>query len=632
MDSEKLDPQLGLALNMTEEERARSLELNIGYDTVSKKWELLIQYTGNLQAVVDALSLPVVYLLGDYAIITIDETDIPRLLEFPEVAYVEKPRSLVLGSGELASPKALVAGKGEPAFPKEMLQSRGELSSSKAMAQSRGSELGAMAVLGMEMEGISASCLPGVYREPLLLTGTGIIICVVDSGIDYAHPAFLNLDGSTRILGIWDQTVPGNPPEGFFSGSFYSEEDINRALEASRLAGGGIAGRRRRQEIVSSEDFSGHGTHVAGIASNVALGASLLIVKLASGKNQDVPKTAELMQAVTFAKRFADSVGMPVAINISYGNNYGAHDGTALTERYLDAVAATARVAVCVGMGNDGGSARHVSRIFEARETWTEEFSVAPFETGLNLQIWKQLPDEMEIVLIAPGGERITLLEKGGGLKEGKQYQSYRIGSTEVSVYQGFPTPYNQSQQIFVSFTPIENYITSGIWQVFFTTGQIANGQVNLWLPVAEATSAATGFLRPTVETTLTIPSSAGRVISVAAYNSITNSQVAFSGRGFTRASAAKPDLAAPGVDINSAAPGGGYSLRTGTSMATPFVAGSAALLMQWGIVEGNDPYLYGEKLRSYLTRGARRLPGYGTWPNPQLGWGALCVRDSIPV
>lgn len=632
MDSEKLDPQLGLALNMTEEERARSLELNIGYDTVSKKWELLIQYTGNLQAVVDALSLPVVYLLGDYAIITIDETDIPRLLEFPEVAYVEKPRSLVLGSGELASPKALVAGKGEPVLPQKMVQSRGKLSSSKAMAKSRESELGAMAVLGMEMEGISASCLPGVYREPLLLTGTGIIICVVDSGIDYAHPAFLNLDGSTRILGIWDQTIPGNPPEGFFSGSFYSEEDINRALEASRLAGGGIAGRRRRQEFVPSEDFSGHGTHVAGIALNVAPGASLLIVKLASGKNQDVPKTAELMQAVTFAKRFADSVGMPVAINISYGNNYGAHDGTALTERYLDAVAATARVAVCVGMGNDGGSARHVSRIFEARETWTEEFSVAPFETGLNLQIWKQLPDEMEIVLIAPGGERITLLEKGGGLKEGKQYQSYRIGSTEVSVYQGFPTPYNQSQQIFVSFTPIENYITSGIWQVFFTTGQIANGQVNLWLPVAEATSAATGFLRPTVETTLTIPSSAGRVISVAAYNSITNSQVAFSGRGFTRASAAKPDLAAPGVDINSAAPGGGYSLRTGTSMATPFVAGSAALLMQWGIVEGNDPYLYGEKLRSYLTRGARRLPGYGTWPNPQLGWGALCVRDSIPV
>ena len=154
-----------------------------------------------------------------------------------------------------------------------------------------------------------------------------------------------------------------------------------------------------------------------------------------------------------------------------------------------------------------------------------------------------------------------------------------------------------------------------------------------MWLPGAEALNPGTGFLRPSPEVTLTIPSTAEKVITVGAYDSGTMSYAAFSGRGYTRyPEKIKPELAAPGVNITTTAVGGGYVSATGTSFAAPFVTAAAALLMQWGISASNDPYLYGEKVKAYLVKGARRLPGFETWPNPQLGWGVLCVRDSLPI
>lgn len=159
----------------------------------------------------------------------------------------------------------------------------------------------------------------------------------------------------------------------------------------------------------------------------------------------------------------------------------------------------------------------------------------------------------------------------------------------------------------------------------------IRSGEYNIWLPVAGATNTRTEFLRPEVLISLTIPSTSDRAITVGAYDSRTDSYAAFSGRGEETGVLSKPDLVAPGVDITSAAPGGGYDTRSGTSMAAPFVSGGAALLMEWGILQGNDPFLYGEKMKAYLIKGARPLPGFSQFPNPQIGWGALCVKDSLP-
>ena len=190
-----------------------------------------------------------------------------------------------------------------------------------------------------------------------------------------------------------------------------------------------------------------------------------------------------------------------------------------------------------------------------------------------------------------------------------------------------------EAQEIYLDFLPRGSYIDAGIWELTLNPRRITAGSYDLWLPGESVIGSGTGFLYPTETTTLTIPSTAAKVISVGAYNAAFNSYAAFSGRGFTRMEhRIKPDLAAPGVNIISAAPGGGYTSKSGTSMAAPFVTGSCALLMEWGIVRGNDPYLYSEKVKAYLIRGTKKLPAFTEYPNPYIGWGTLCTADSIPT
>ena len=254
------------------------------------------------------------------------------------------------------------------------------------------------------------------------------------------------------------------------------------------------------------------------------------------------------------------------------------------------------------------------------------ELAVSDYEASLNLQIWKNYVDDVAISVIHPGGETAYLLQQTTGP------QRFRLGNTNLLVYYGEPSPYNLYQEIYIDFIPEEQYVDAGIWKIQLTPQKITDGAFDMWIPAGGVLNRGTGFLTPVDETTLTIPSTAAKVITVGAYDARFHQAASFSGRGYTWATnRIKPDLVAPGVEIISCAPGGGYQVRTGTSMATPFVTGSAAILMQWGIVNGNDNYLYGEKMKAYLIRGARQLPGFAKYPNPVLGWGTLCVRDSLP-
>ncbi|MCD7737297.1 MAG: S8 family serine peptidase, partial [Lachnospiraceae bacterium] len=185
----------------------------------------------------------------------------------------------------------------------------------------------------------------------------------------------------------------------------------------------------------------------------------------------------------------------------------------------------------------------------------------------------------------------------------------------------------------YIDFIPESDYIDSGIWQLVLSPRRVVTGEYSIWMPDARARNDGTRFLGSTPDTTMTIPSTAAGVIAVGAYDARLDSYASFSGRGWPDSGESwhnHPDLAAPGVDVTTTAVGGGYVSVSGTSFAAPFVTGSAALLMEWGIIRGNDPYLYGEKVRAYLRRGARKLPGFTQWPNNQVGYGALCVRDSL--
>ena len=594
MPDQKLDNLLNLALDATEEEREKSRNLNVGYEKETRKWEIIVKYSevgkdeDSVEALLGGSEISVVSLLGGYAIVTLPESILDEYSRRPQIEFIEKPTRLYF----------------EDFFSKE------------------------------------ASCITQVQRnEPgnLQLTGRGVLVGIVDSGVDYRHLAFLTADGKSRILRLWDQGIPGNPPKGYATGTEYTNEEINEALSLSVQEG---------RRLVPSEDGSGHGTAVLGVAAGsdfsrgavnrgVAYESDLLVVKMGIPRQDSFPRTTELMQGVDYLVRQALAMGRPMVINLSFGNNYGSHRGDSLLETYLDSVSSMGKLAICVGMGNNGSDALHCGGKLSAGEIQEIELGVGPFEPNLNIQLWKDYEDEMEIYLENPSGERV------GPLKEALGAQRWSLGNTELLIYYGKPAPYHVTQEIYVDFLvkdeadPLRiqqsSYIDSGVWKIILVAGNIKNGEYFLWLPGGKTLNPGTAFYLPRAQGTLTIPATARRVISVGAYDARLNAYADFSGRGSCNLPYPKPDLTAPGVDILAPRAGGGYARFSGTSFSTPFVTGAAALLMEWGIIRGNDPYLYGEKLKAYLRRGARPLPGIERYPDDMVGWGALCTAQSLP-
>lgn len=577
--SQKSENLLNLALEATEEERLKSMELEVGFHPIERQWDLIVKYSGSLSEVRD-IAVSVTELMNGYAILTVAEGQIENLARFPEIEFIEKPKRLFF----------------------EVEDAR------------------------------RVSCIDAVQRPPFSLSGRGVLVGIIDSGIDYTNPDFIREDGSTRIRALWDQSIPGNPPAGYALGSEYTEEEINRALEKKPDLSA-------MMEIVPSRDTSGHGTAVAGIAAGngrrsqgnryrgVAWESDLIVVKLGNPRTDGFPRTTELMQGVDYVIRKAMEYRLPIAVNISFGNTYGSHDGTSLLERFMDSASDVWKNVICVGSGNEGNSAGHVTGRVPEDEAEEVELSVQASEPALNVQIWKSYADEMEISIISPSGVR------AGPFQEILGAQRFVLGQTELLLYYGEPKPFSVRQEIYIDFLPRASYVEAGVWRIILTPRRITEGIYQMWLPSESVLNRGTAFLKPSADTTLTIPSTAARVVTVAAYNGLTFSYADFSGRGAADISPGqmqKPDLAAPGVNVT--APSGiGYAQFTGTSFAVPLVTGSAALMMEWGITKGNDPYLYGEKVKAYLRRGARELPGYDRWPNAQLGYGVLCLEESLP-
>lgn len=598
--SQKIENQLNLALSITEEERQKSESLDIGYDLEEKEWELIVKYSGTLERV-RTRAVYVTELTGGYAIIQIKESQIKELAAFPEVEFIEKPKSLYFQIENGRRVSCIDEVQAAPFF------------------SSIGQE-------GLEDNQQKKQSFP--------LLGKDVLIGIVDSGIDYENPDFRNADGTTRILALWDQTLQnGKPPQEYHIGTEFTSEQINEALR--------MEVREERYRIVPSRDTSGHGTAVAGIAAGNGRGskngkyrgaapeAGLLIVKMGGAGETGFPRTTQLMRGVDYIVRKAEELKKPVAINISFGNTYGSHDGTSLLERYLNTVSERWKNVICVGSGNEGTTAGHAAGEYRKGMMTEVQLAVQQREKSFSLQIWKSYVDEVAITIVDPSGNHSGRLEE----KEGTQ--RIQIGETELLVYYGEPKPYSIRQEIYISFQPRNEFVTAGVWKIQMMPGQVVDKLWQMWLPVQNALNIGTAFLKPDSSTTLTIPSTASLVITVAAYNALTFSYADFSGRGpaqiYEGENANKPDLAAPGVRVMAPVAGGGYAEFTGTSFATPFVTGSAALLMEWGIVKGNDPYLYGEKVKAYLRRGARQIPGYERWPNGELGYGRLCLSESIP-
>lgn len=575
-NSQKLANDLNLALDMGYERGAADSGLYTGYDYGSNTWELIVKYTGDIQSVAKRFGASAVVLLGGYAIVTMPQEYINEFADCAEVVYIEKPHRLFFS----------------------------------------------------DRQALERSCVYYAWSEPYSLGGEGVLAAVIDSGIDWKNTDFRNPDGSTRILKLWDQTVAPEssgyaPPEGYVVGTEYNRDVINLALSGDEAA---------LRSMNLSRDYSGHGTFVTGIAAGngqgmagsfrgVAFESELIIVKLGDSEQRQFPRTTRLMEAVNYCIMEAQKAGKPVVINMSFGNNQGSHDGTDLLSTYLNAASDVWKNVIVCGSGNEAGNGIHASGMLSGRKAESVELAVGEYESGFNLQLWKNYSDEYGVELIAPSGERSGNLRTYGA-------DRVSLDNTQVYVYYGQPTPYSRYQQIYFEFVPAGGYVTPGVWRIVLTPVRIVDGRYDLWLQESATLNEDTRFFSPSEETTLTVPSAAGKVITVGAYNSRTDAYADFSGRGYTRTNDnIKPDIVAPGVNIVSTAVNGGYTVRSGTSMAVPFVSGSAALLMQWGIVKRNDPYLYGEKVKAYLIRTARHLPGEPV-PSKRTGWGALCLRN----
>lgn len=582
--SQKFENLLNLALETSESTREKTDNLNVGFDSENRTWEVIVKYHDSLSFLVD-YGILVEELIAGYAVLTVPEELVEMLSGVEQIEYVEKPKRYYFDA-----------------------------------------ELPADNV-----------CVYPISLSAPNLTGEGVLIAILDSGIDYTRMDFRNPDGSTRIVALWDQTV----------GAEYSREQIDQAL---------LAGGEQGFLLVPSRDVSGHGTAVAGIAAasrvnvtggnmpgagmggvyqGIAPDSELLVVKLGTPQEGGFPKTTEIMRAVTYAVKKGIELGRPVAINLSFGNTYGSHDGTSLPERFLDNASEIGRTVICVGAGNEGDSNGHFAG--DINEQRVVEFSVGEYEASVSIQLWNQYNDIFRVSLQAPGGTNVILTESVNAEK-----QEFFIEQTRVLVYNGVPKPYSVLQETYFELIPIEGqqFINSGIWQLQLEPVRIVTGRYDLYLPGSEARSSRTGFLRSTPEMTLTIPSTSSKIVTVGAYDTTFEQYAAFSGRGIPQISREssivvsgliKPDLVAPGVDILAPDVLGGYRSVTGTSFATPIVTGSAALLMEWGIVQGNDIYLYGEKVKAYLRRGAQRLRGENVYPNERVGFGRLCVAESLP-
>ena len=585
MDNQKRENLLNLALDATEEERLKSVNLNVGYDPEEKTWELIVRHNGSLEALRNE-GIRVDELAAGYAVLVVPESRIDQVSAMEQIVYIEKPKRLFFASNMARAASCL-----------------------STIQTSSGSGTGGV--------GAGAGVISGLESG---LTGRGVLVAVIDSGIDYFHSDFRNPDGTTRIGLLADQDRD----------RIYTREEINAALETGS--------RTSALALVPSTDPSGHGTAVAAIAAGngregngvyrgVAYESELMVVKLGTPLTDSFPRTTQLMKALDLVVRRAQDMNRPLAVNISFGNTYGSHDGTSLLETFINDMSGIGRNVIVAGTGNEGTGAGHRAGSLVMGQEENAQLSIAPYETGMGVQLWKSYVDQFSIRLVTPSGEIIGPIHSRLGP------QTLRYGGTQILIYYGKPSPFSRAQEVYFDFLPVRDYLDSGIWTFRLTPERIVTGRYDMWLPSRGILNPSTRFLRPVPETTLTIPSTAANVISVGAYDDSYRAYADFSGRGFTRQTGqVKPDLAAPGVDIVTARRGGGYEAVTGTSFAAPFVTGSAALLMQWGILQGNDPFLYGEKVKAYFTRGARHLPGYDVWPNERLGYGTLCVRDSLPV
>lgn len=478
-------------------------------------------------------------------------------------------------------------------------------------------------------DSLAQSGILRTQRPPLNLTGQGVVMAFIDTGIRYDEPVFQNPDGSTRILAIWDQTVQDGPaPEGFLYGTEYTREDINRSLSTG--------------EPLATRDTNGHGTALASVAAGSVLeggaafqGAApqcdIVVVKLKECKpflrqfyliKEDAPayQETDIMLAVKYVQSFTRMFMRPVVICLGLGTNMGDHAGNTALDVYLNKASARRSQAVVVCGGSEGNAAHHFSEILSQNDSVDgvssvdAEIRVGEGNRGFIMELWGNIPAVFVASIRSPGGEIIPRFRLRVGETQTYTfiYEPTRITVDSILVEEG-----SGDELLFFRFEDP----TPGVWTVQVSTvGRADNALFHMWLPVTQFLTADTYFLRPSPFVTLTEPSLAQDVLTTSTYNSFNNSFYINSGRGYARGGRVKPDISAPGVDISTI-----LGKRTGSSLAAALTAGGVAQFMEWAIVRRNNDIVEGKEIKNYFIRGAQRDPTL-SYPNREWGFGRMDV------
>ena len=486
----------------------------------------------------------------------------------------------------------------------------------------------------MDLGSLSASGITRLQEQPYLqLKGSGTAVAVVDSGIDYRNPVFQNEMGS-RILCIWDQTLEGDGKEVPYGRVFW-KKDIDQALAS-----------RNPLEMVPSVDTDGHGTRMAAIAagnyfpeenfSGAAPEAMLIIVKVKPAKKYLrefylFPAEAELFQendimtGMDFAVRIANDRRMPLSLCLGIGSSQGAHIGKNPLSLYVDYISQYSLISVSIAAGNEGAARHHYAgRLTERENQASAELRVGNKEPGFTMEFWGEPPEIYNLSLQSPTGE---ILDISASLGEMTQELSFVFVETRVKV--NYVSIERQTGYTLVYFQFIQP--APGIWRIFIRGRDGQNVGFHMWLPVQGLISEETYFLEPSPYNTVTAPGDSLESITVTAYQYRDNSLYVQASRGFMPDGNVVPQVAAPGVQIRVPQLNGLYGNASGTSLSAAQTAGAAALLFEWAVIRGNQPYFTGSSVKNYITRGAEREERM-QYPNRDWGFGRMDLYHTFEL
>lgn len=487
----------------------------------------------------------------------------------------------------------------------------------------------------------SVDNISAIKVNPYLdLTGRGVLIGMVDTGIDYLNEEFIREDDTSKVVSIWDQTIQDNSDSKVYIGRTYSADEINNAIKAYR-------NHQDPYVIVPSRDEEGHGTKMAGIigarGSNreiqgVASGCEFVIVKLFESINfkkeleaNSIPytpvyNTSEILTAIDYLKNFSIDQNKPMVIYLGVGTTEGSHDGNNIISRYITSVGSVRGLVTVAGVGNEGAAEGHASGfIQQVGGTVSIEIRISKEMKYFSFKIWVLKPNIASLNVISPNGDESNFIKAKNNEDQSINFVFYK---TEMRVRYYVPEHFTGHEVIDVSF----NNIKVGLWILQLRGDYITSGVYNIWLPPQKTLPEGTRFLQSDPVVTLTIPSTARKVVTVGYYGN-NNALIAASGKGFSiNEMLTNPDIATIGVDILTTRPAGGTTKVSGSSAAAAIIAGACALLMEWGIVKGNDITMYSTKIIAYLIHGADRSNPIYRYPNREIGYGFFDLLGTFNI